>query len=297
MALLLRRTLLTVLLLRFSASASPAGDGRFDPSRVVHVSWRPRAYLYKGFLSEAECDHLVALATGRLENSMVVDHESGKSVTSKARTSSGMFLAKKQDNVVARIEDRIATWTFLPPENGEPMQILRYRNGDKYGAHFDYIRGKNYQALGGHRIASVLMYLSNVKIGGETIFPNSEATPSQPKDDTWSECAKSGYAVKPVKGDALLFFSLHPNATTDPASLHGSCPVVEGEKWSATKWIHVRSFDGPQKRRTPAAECEDEEDLCHKWAAVGECVKNPVYMVGTRDSPGFCRKSCDACTM
>ncbi|GKE65630.1 hypothetical protein Tco_1519791, partial [Tanacetum coccineum] len=35
---------------------------------------------------------------------------------------------------------------------------------------------------------------------------------------------------KPKKGDALLFFSLHPNATVDPLSLHGSCPVIEGEK-------------------------------------------------------------------
>ena len=32
--------------------------------------------------------------------------------------------------------------------------------------------------------------------------------------------------------------SLHPNGTTDPTSLHGSCPTLKGEKWSATKWIH-----------------------------------------------------------
>ncbi|KAJ1293143.1 hypothetical protein BS78_01G045400 [Paspalum vaginatum] len=52
--------------------------------------------------------------------------------------------------------------------------------------------------------------------------------------------------MKPKKGDALLCFSLHVNATTDTCSLHGSCPVIEGAKWSATKWIHVRSFDNPQ---------------------------------------------------
>lgn len=28
---------------------------------VVHLSWRPRAFLYKRFLSDAECDHLIAL--------------------------------------------------------------------------------------------------------------------------------------------------------------------------------------------------------------------------------------------
>lgn len=97
-------------------------------------------------------------------------------------------------------------------------------------------------------------------------------------------------AVKPYKGDALLFFSLHPNATTDPMSLHGSCPVIEGEKWSATKWIHVRSFD------TPSSGCTDQNANCPRWAAAGECKKNPLYMVGTEDSTGHCRKSCQVCS-
>lgn len=59
-------------------------------------------------------------------------------------------------------------------ENGESIQILHYENGEKYEPHFDYFHDKNNQALGGHRIATVLMYLSNIEKGGETIFPNSE---------------------------------------------------------------------------------------------------------------------------
>ena len=59
-------------------------------------------------------------------------------------------------------------------ENGESIQILHYQNGEKYEPHYDYFHDKNNQALGGHRIATVLMYLSNVEKGGETIFPNAE---------------------------------------------------------------------------------------------------------------------------
>ena len=63
---------------------------------------------------------------------------------------------------------------LLQLENGESMQILHYENGQKYEPHFDYFHDKANQELGGHRVATVLMYLSNVEKGGETIFPNSE---------------------------------------------------------------------------------------------------------------------------
>ena len=99
-------------------------------------------------------------------------------------------------------------------------------------------------------------------------------------------------SVKPRKGDALLFFNLHPDAIPDPLSLHGGCPVIEGEKWSATKWIHVDSFD---KIVTPGGNCTDMNESCERWAVLGECTKNPEYMVGTAELPGYCRRSCKAC--
>ncbi|XVE83865.1 hypothetical protein DITRI_Ditri16bG0122300 [Diplodiscus trichospermus] len=225
---------------------------------------------------------------------MVADNESGQSLESEVRTSSGMFLQKAQDEIVAGVEARIGAWTFLPVENGEAMQILHYEHGQKYEPHYDYFHDKANQELGGHRIATVLMYLSDVESGGETVFPNSQGKLAQPKDESWSDCARNGYAVKPRKGDALLFFSLHPDATTDSSSLHGSCPVIKGEKWSATKWIHVRSFE-KLERRSANGDCVDENENCVAWAKAGECEKNPTYMVGSEMSYGFCRKSCKVC--
>ncbi|TYK15293.1 putative prolyl 4-hydroxylase 7 [Cucumis melo var. makuwa] len=335
--------------LRLKTDSSPL---IFDPTRVTQLSWQPRAFLYKGFLSDEECDHLIDLAKDKLEKSMVADNESGKSVSSEVRTSSGMFLRKAQDKIVAGVEARIAAWTLLPAENGESIQILHYENGQKYEPHFDFFHDKVNQELGGHRIATVLMYLSNVEKGGETIFPNSEFKESQEKDDSWSDCSRKGYAgsthrlanilygeptwfepllsdfprvarlyyrfaimllgfgivpsytpygsttwlfiaVKAQKGDALLFFSLHLDATTDERSLHGSCPVIEGEKWSATKWIHVRSFE--KLPRVSRQDCVDENENCPAWAKRGECKKNPTYMVGSEGALGYCRKSCKAC--
>ncbi|CAK8533583.1 unnamed protein product [Lathyrus sativus] len=269
---------------------------KFDPTRVTQLSWNPRAFLYKNFLSDEECDHLKTLAKDKLEKSMVADNVSGKSIQSEVRTSSGMFLKKAQDEVVADIENRIAAWTFFPIENGESLQVLHYQHGEKYEPHFDFFHDKANQLHGGHRVATVLMYLSNVEKGGETIFPHAEGKLSQPKDDSWSECAHKGYAVKPRKGDALLFFSLHLNATTDSNSLHGSCPVIEGEKWSATKWIHVADFEKPIHQDIDDGECADENVSCAAWAKVGECEKNPSYMVGYEGVKGKCRKSCNVCS-
>ncbi|KAK9039522.1 hypothetical protein V6N11_014721 [Hibiscus sabdariffa] len=266
---------------------------QFDPTRVTQLSRHPRAFIYEGFLSNEECDHLIILAKDKLEKSMVVDNESGQSTESEVRTSSGMFLDIAQDKVVADIEERISTWTFLPVENGESLQILHYEYGQKYEPHFDYFYDKVNLELAGHRIATVLMYLSDVESGGETVFPNSEGKLSQSKDESWSDCAKRGYAVKPRKGDALLFFSLHPNATTDPSSLHGSCPVIRGEKWSATKWIHVQSFANSGSQ---TGDCVDENENCPAWAIAGECERNPIYMVGSEEYYGYCRKSCKETT-
>jgi hypothetical protein len=59
-------------------------------------------------------------------------------------------------------------------ENAEPIQVLRYEIGQKYDAHFDYFRDTVNLRFGGQRVATVLMYLTDVKRGGETVFPYAE---------------------------------------------------------------------------------------------------------------------------
>ncbi|KAI4304117.1 hypothetical protein MLD38_039672 [Melastoma candidum] len=280
----------------FSSPRAYSRSSIVSPSRVRQVSWKPRAFVYEGLLTDLECDHLISLAKSELKRSAVADNESGKSKLSEVRTSSGMFIPKGKDPMVAGIEDKISTWTFLPKENGEDIQVLRYEPGQKYDPHFDYFADKVNIARGGHRLATVLMYLTDVEKGGETVFPSAEEPYRRKVSDdgnSLSECASKGVAVKPRRGDALLFFSLHPDATPDESSLHAGCPVLEGEKWSATKWIHVDSFD--KIVGVTDGNCTDLNDSCGRWAALGECTKNPEYMVGTTQLPGYCRRSCNVC--
>uniref|UniRef100_A0A2P2IV07 procollagen-proline 4-dioxygenase n=1 Tax=Rhizophora mucronata TaxID=61149 RepID=A0A2P2IV07_RHIMU len=284
------------LILHKTVSYSTSG-AIVTPAKVKQVSWKPRAFVYEGFLTDLECDHMISLAKSELKRSAVADNMSGKSTLSEVRTSSGMFIPKGKDPIIAGIEEKISLWTFLPKDNGEDIQVLRYEHGQKYDPHYDYFVDNVNIARGGHRLATVLMYLTDVAKGGETVFPSAEETSRRrapATDESLSECAKKGIAVKPRRGDALLFFSLHPNAIPDPSSLHAGCPVIEGEKWSATKWIHVDSFD-KNLDTSSGGNCTDLNDSCKRWAILGECTKNPEYMVGSPELPGYCRRSCRVC--
>ena len=63
------------------------------------------------------------------------------------------------------------------------------------------------------------------------------------------------------------------------------CPVLNGTKWTATKWIHTKPFNEEwlAKPQAPTLEqdpgmCTDAHEMCATWAAAGECDKNPTYM-------------------
>ncbi|KAF8057290.1 Abcc2 [Scenedesmus sp. PABB004] len=269
---------------------------------VEQLSWSPRAFLFRGFLSDAECEHIIKMSEPKMEESNVVDSATGVVKKSEARrgarrpcgraavavrTSTGTFYQRAHDDVVSRIETRVAAVTMIPVEHQEGLQVLHYKDGQKYEAHYDYFHDDVNQRLeaGGQRVLTVLMYLSTPEEGGETVFPDS---PDKVSGPGWSECALRGLANKPRRGDALMFYSLTPDGKKDPLSLHASCPTTKGSKWSATKWIHVSPFgDGAPPRRPTG--CADEHVSCASWAASGECDKNAGYMSVS------CRLSCKLC--
>eukprot|EP00271_Cylindrocystis_brebissonii_P001483 TRINITY_DN11735_c0_g1_i1.p1 TRINITY_DN11735_c0_g1~~TRINITY_DN11735_c0_g1_i1.p1 ORF type:complete len:193 (-),score=36.42 TRINITY_DN11735_c0_g1_i1:430-1008(-) len=187
-----------------------------------------------------ECDSMVALARPRLEGSTVVDVATGKGVKSQVRTSSGMFLSHedRRQHFVTDIEQRIATYSHVPLPNGELLQVLRYEKEQQYRPHHDFFADEFNLKRGGQRVATMLMYLMEPEEGGETIFPaagTGECTCGGEK--------RKGICVPARKGDAVLFWSMRLDGTTDDASIHGGCPVLRGEKWSSTKWMRQGVFN------------------------------------------------------
>ncbi|XP_024979714.1 probable prolyl 4-hydroxylase 12 isoform X1 [Cynara cardunculus var. scolymus] len=263
-----------------------------DPSRVTELSWQPRVFLYKGFLSDEECDHLISLGNDNQEK------PSGNNSTKAVERTTNFDLSLAiGDEITARIEERISAWTFLPKGNGMPFQVLHY-GPEKIKENHNYL-GNTFMRLNGESvIATIVMYLSNVTQGGQILFPGAESRSLGLKRKIWSDCRKSSETTKPIKGNAILFFNLHPNASLDPSSLHARCAIVEGDMWWATKIFVVKSVAGANSVSETSGDdglCTDEDDNCPRWAAVGECDRNPIFMVGSADYYGTCRKSCNVC--
>ncbi|GFR44355.1 hypothetical protein Agub_g5574, partial [Astrephomene gubernaculifera] len=209
--------------------------------RIVTLDADARIFLWKGFLTPEECDYLRMKAEKRLERSGVVDTASGGTLVSDIRTSDGMFFERGEDAIIEAIEQRLADWSMMPIWSGEALQVLRYRKDQKYDSHWDYFFHKEGGDNGGNRYSTVLMYLLDTEEGGETVFPKLPAPNGI--NPGFSECAKYHLAVKPRKGDAIMFHSMKPNGELEERSLHGACPVIRGEKFSMTKWIHSGHYN------------------------------------------------------
>jgi prolyl 4-hydroxylase len=200
------------------------------PDREVEVLMAmrsPRLIVFGGLLSDDECDQMVELARPRLARSETVHNPSGGSEVHEARTSDGMFFERGEHAVIDRIERRLAALLNWPVENGEGLQVLRYRPGAEYKAHHDFFDPAapgtpTILQRGGQRVASIVMYLNTPPRGGGTAFPDV------------------GVEVGPMRGNAVFFSYDRPHVVT--RSLHAGLPVLEGEKWVATKWLREREF-------------------------------------------------------
>lgn len=257
--------------------------------RVEPLSFSPRIFYIHNFLNASECRHLIDVATPRLARSTVVDGAGGGRVD-EVRNSAGTFLRRRSDDVIEGIENRLSLITMIPVEHQEDMQVLRYEVGQHYLPHNDWFSGSAEKSAenGLQRIATILIFLNDDFEGGETIFPLVEKPASQ-KDEGMSACAQKSLALKPIAGDAVLFWTLTPDGTEDERTTHGSCGVVSGVKYSAPIWNRQKPFHLSDLAPSGPKVCSDLNANCGTWATNGECTKNNLYMIDS------CAKSCGLC--
>ncbi|HEY0028150.1 MAG TPA: 2OG-Fe(II) oxygenase [Allosphingosinicella sp.] len=182
----------------------------------------PHILAFRGLLSAEECAYLIEAGRPMLTPALIVDVKTGGQKRDPGRISDGCgFTWPLENPAVHALNRRIAAASGTAPEQGEPLQILRYGVGGEYKPHFDSIPG-----FANQRAYTMLVWLNEDYEGGETWF-------TEPK-----------LALKGVVGDAVLFRNAGADGRRDPLSAHAGLPVTAGEKLIASKWIRQRAFEG-----------------------------------------------------
>lgn len=200
-----------------------------DPAALPQgeaLSTTPSIVSFERLFSAAECEYLAAAAAPMLQPAVVVG-AGGRQMPDPVRVcDSAGFTWPLENPAVHALNRRLAAASGTAPQQGEPLQVLRYRPGGEYKPHFDAIPGFENQ-----RVLTFLVWLNHDYEGGETAFP----TP--------------GLKLKGKAGDAILFRNAQPDGRRDPASGHAGLPVTRGEKLIASRWVRERPFEMPVGQR------------------------------------------------
>ena len=193
-------------------------------SRNHSSYYSERPQVLENFLSLEEIEH-VKKSCERFETSGTVGNRDGY------RNSQTCWLHKGTDPVIDNIIKRGAIASELPFDNCESLQVVKYDQGGFFKEHNDSCFDdsddcKKFRNRGGHRIATILISLSdkNDYEGGETRFSILDKN------------------YKLDKGNAVLFYNLDEQGNELKNSTHGGLEINNGEKWIANIWVRENKF-------------------------------------------------------
>ena len=209
-------------------------------SEMVVLSTNPLIRLYRDCITTQQQSSLMNLAKERL----IENTNSGFSWS--------LYLRNKSDAnlwILREMAMLAGNLSGLPWKLAEPVSLTKYTANQNYELHYDsgfVMQGKRMK-----RAATFLVYLNSVPQGGETIFPraiinasNVGYTSLQNEKPLLKEicCDENIIKVVPEATSCLVFFnhiiSEQGYGELNPRSVHGSCPVIYGEKWIAQIWLH-----------------------------------------------------------
>ena len=136
-----------------------------------------------------------------------------------------------------KLTDRIESFLGVKAhstKDAELYQVANYGLAGQYDVHWDQIMMHNdgtskvqrrevFNNRMGDRFATLMGYLSDVQLGGHTVFPTV------------------GAYVKPVKGSMVIWWNMDKAGGYDWRVRHGGCPVMVGSKWITNKWLRINS--------------------------------------------------------
>ena len=235
------------------AQLNPIGASAITPSKTpvdyaalatIRITRNAKAYdsdmlqlyLLEDFMSEAECEELIAISREALVPSTITTQETEPD--KYFRTSSTCYLSRTESKLMATIDHRIADTIGIHPAYSEEIQIQRYEVGQEFKAHTDYFEPNTkeytkYCGALGNRTWTFMVYLNDTPKGGGTEF------------------TILGKTFYPKRGMAVVWNNLLADGTPNPNTKHWGLPVEEGFKVVITKWF--REYSNGQYQPSPSA--------------------------------------------
>ena len=180
----------------------------------------------ENFLTKEECQYFINLIDKKHNRSSVSTTSDAYSEVSDFRTSSTSQF-DKNDKVVKALQAKIANYLGLDINRGEYLQGQLYEPGQYFKPHADYFPPEAYKAhclSSGNRVKTLMIYLNEDMIGGETDF------------------TELGIKFKPKTGRAIRWDNMI-DGKVNTLSMHEGTPVVEGKKYIITSWWRENEYN------------------------------------------------------
>lgn len=182
------------------------------------------------FLTNEECDYIVALTEKGSARSSVAGTGAEAIIYNEGRTSSTAVLYDS-DPIVSQVNQKMYIELGIEGPYSEPTQGQIYEVGQEFRHHQDAF-GKdayhNHCLSSGQRTWTFMIYLNNVEEGGGTDFPTLQKT------------------FTPIKGTAVVWKNSNGTGTENSAALHAGLPVLKGRKIIITKWFRENKFNSAE---------------------------------------------------
>ncbi|KAL7581012.1 hypothetical protein ACA910_005821 [Epithemia clementina (nom. ined.)] len=232
----------------------------FTEFRVLHMD--PLVLAVDNFFTDAECDRYVEMSSKRTTLQSQSPTVGKDSSSRSQRTSTTWYhYYNKAPELMAKATKLLG----LPSiHQWEEPQTVRYRRTEKFTWHLDALGpGENRPDKGGQRIATLLVYLTDMEPGegGSTMFRDLKSPEGE------------RLAVIPIKRSALLFFPAAggiDNVPFDIRALHCGQAVgarAKNDKWIAQLWLCENDYTptAPDPKNLHAHALEAIADYCKTY--------------------------------
>lgn len=188
---------------------------------MITIRTDPDISIYQNFLSEQECYDIIWSSLTFTRSKGLDPITAQSNVVTERTSSTAQIETTIGNNLQQKIYDSIRYKfdnNYLNLSHFENLQVQLYEKNQEYLPHYDFFDMKDPDFIKNNRIATIIIYLNEDFVGGETWFP------------------KLDLKIKPEIGK-MLYFDYKYSRNLNELTIHAGCPVDEGEKYIITSWI------------------------------------------------------------